>query len=372
MILGWSYADSGDWTGSLSRKSQDSIRGSQHDVLYGLNPPSNHLENLIAQAETPAETKPPAEKTTEPKKEANAQEILKIARELLAKHDSIRAEMVETVHVADHSFKATGKYLQRGKMKLRLEFDLKLGETTGSMLEVCDGEILYTRQVIGKTPQLTRRNVREILEEAEKSNIPVAKLFIAEMGLGGLPGLLASLEQSMTFDVLQDDTLDDHSVWMIQGTWNDEMKNRLLPPKPPEKQEADATKEKPEADKQAKSEPEQPREFPALVPDHVRVFLDRKTGFPLKIQYLKKVAGRNFARPMLTLAFRNIKLNDTIDDSEFNFVPPETPTPFELTPLYKQRIQAAAAAAQQAAQQKQQQALPSLPAGIPAVKPPQQ
>lgn len=290
---------------------------------------------------------------------ATGNSALARARELLAKHDSIRANIIETVEVADRSFDATGRYLQRGKLQLRMEFELKLGKTGGTLLEVCDGDILWTRHAIGKELRLTRRNVKEILAEAEKNKVSAPDVLVAEMGLGGLVGLLAALEQSMSFDILKDETLDDKNVWMIQGTWTKEMFDRWVPPQatpPPAKGK----------DGKLKAAPAPKRELPPLVPDTVRIYLDRQTGFPLKIQYLKKVAGYDFKRPMLTLAFRDIELNVPIDDSEFFFAPPDTPRPIDLTPLYRQRIQAAAKQAalakEQAAQAKKQPAAKAKPA----------
>ncbi len=306
-------------------------------------PPGADL--VLAQADPPQETDSEPTQDTEPAaksadekaadNKATAAAALKKARELLTQHHSVRANVIETVEIGNHGFTATGRYLQRGETKIRLEFDLQIGQTSGALMEVCDGEILYTRHIIGEEIQLTRRNVREILEAARASQTATADLFIAEMGLGGLPGMLAALEQAMTFDVLKDDTLDDKSVWMVQGTWNQQYRDRWLqgPGQPP------GSDGQPGA-----------RELPSLIPDLVRIFLDRKTGFPLKIEYRKKVPGRNHTRAMLTLAFREIELNGAIDDSEFTFIPPETPIPIDLTPFYKERIRLAVQSAGQKTQ----------------------
>ena len=76
---------------------------------------------------------------------------LKQARIMLARHKSIRANIVEKVQVGGHGLIATGRYLQRGPLKLRLEFDLQIGKTTGALLEVCDGEVLYTARPLVRT-----------------------------------------------------------------------------------------------------------------------------------------------------------------------------------------------------------------------------
>lgn len=309
---------------------------------------------LLAQAEKGAPDDP-AEADSTPKEElATGDSALARAREMLAKHDSIRANIVETIQLGGKSMTATGRYLQQGKLQMRLEFELKMGKTSGTLLEVCDGEILYTRHRVSKSQptkdkaqptkgddavRITRRNVKEILALAEQHNVAATNGLEAEMGLGGLAGLLAALQKTMTFDILQDETLDDQNVWMIQGEWTQEMFDRWAPPQPPA--------ETPKSE-DGKATEQKPRQLPALIPDVVRIYLDRQTGFPLKIQYSKKVPGRKIALPMLSLAFRDIELNTPIDENEFLFVPPETPRPADLTPIYRNRIQAEAQRAAQA------------------------
>lgn len=314
---------------------------------------------LLAQAETGEESAPTAEESAPKKELATGDSALARARELLAKHDSIRAKVVETIEMAGKRITATGRYLQQGKLRMHLEFEVKMGKTTGTLLEVCDGEILYTRHMVsgpedaegnaqstkGNSTRLTRRNVKEILALAEEHGVPAIDGLEAEMGLGGLAGLLAALQKTMVFDVLQDETIDDQNVWMIQGKWTQEMFDRWAPPQPPAEEQPQSEEGEGE-EKQPKEQPK--RELPPLIPDVVRIYLDRQTGFPLKIQYLKKVPGRKIARPLVTLAFRDIELNTPIDESEFVFVPPETPRPQDITAIYRNRIQAEAQRAAQA------------------------
>ena len=102
---------------------------------------------------------------------------LKHAREQLLKASSVSATVVETITLFDKTYKAEGKYLQKtsprpNEWNMRLELRVKLGESAGSLLEVCDGEVLWTRTEIdfGKKRErrdrkeltLTRRNIAEI------------------------------------------------------------------------------------------------------------------------------------------------------------------------------------------------------------------
>lgn len=236
------------------------------------------------------------------------------ARDLLGKHATISAQLVETVVMFDRSVKMDGRYLQTADHRLRFEVKLRVGGTVGSLVEVCDGEILWSRQDIGKEQQVTRRNVKQILEAAQKAgNIP-QNVLAADLGLGGLPSLLATIEQSFDFDGLKDDTLRDRPVVIIQGQWNAAMAANLRGQLPE-------------------------GQLPPYVPDIIRITLDRETGFPHRIMYLKKVPERDTLRPLLTLDFLDVKLGEPIDPSEFTFVVPERIQPVELTERYLQKIQ---------------------------------
>ena len=69
-------------------------------------------------------------------------------------------------------------------------------------------------------------------------------------------------------------------------------------------------------------------------PDSVRLYIDRETGFPHRIQYLKQVPGREVSKPMLTIDFLEVVLNQPINGSEFDFVPPSGGEEHDLTQSY--------------------------------------
>jgi hypothetical protein len=255
---------------------------------------------------------------------------LRKARERIAAYSSVRASLVEVVSIAERGFKAEGRYLQSslkpGDWHLRLELSLKLGSSEGHLLEICDGEVLWTRHEIGigkkKEQQITRRNVTQILEAARKLGANTEANLIKSLGLGGIPELLGSLEREMKFTGLKDETLRDRPVLVVQGTWNDDAAKRWLGD--PETRDKNAT-------------------FPVFVPDEVRVFLDRETGFPLRLLYVKKMPDRDVMRPMLTLDFLDIALNEPIDAREFEYEPPDRVTPIEITPVYLEQLKTMAA-----------------------------
>jgi hypothetical protein len=142
---------------------------------------------------------------------------------------------------------------------------------------------------------------------------------IVAMGLGGLPALIAAIEQNMKFDqALTEGTLRERPVAVIHGTWSDPMAQRL---RGSQQQQQGA-----------------PSLLPVFVPDAVRIYVDRETGFPHRIMYLKKLVGREVHKPMVTLDFLEVVLNEPINNQDFDYQPPDGVTPIELTKSVVDRL----------------------------------
>jgi len=246
----------------------------------------------------------------------------------MLKSTSISARVVEKVDILDKSYKAEGRYLQTAlkpnDWHMRMELVVKIGDAEGAMLEVCDGEVLWTRVEVDlgrkkekkdvKEASVTRRNVAEIMSAARKLGDPKTETaLIASLGLGGLPALLAAIEQDMEFTEVNEATLRDRPMTVLHGNWSAAFSQKLTGAPPG----------------QAKSSL-----LPALVTDAVRIYIDRETGFPHRIQYLKKLIGREALRPLLTLDFLDVSLNEPINPAEFDYKPPEGVTPVEQTKAF--------------------------------------
>ncbi|MSR56597.1 MAG: hypothetical protein EXS05_02855 [Planctomycetaceae bacterium] len=275
---------------------------------------------LAAQAPTDAD---------EPNRPRSATGEIKRAREKLLKYASIQAEIVETVTIGDRSYKAEGRYLQTGLQppddwRMRLELTLKVGDSTGTLLEVCDGDVLWTSTLIntgrksGLAEQnVSRRNVTQILNAARKLSKSTESDLIANMGLGGLPGLLASIERDMKFTSVKEETLRDRPMLVIQGTWSDKFLEQI---KNPQQQKAAS-----------------PLLLP-FFPESVRIYIDRETGFPHRIVYRKSIPGRDVQRDMLILDYLEVAINQPIDGSEFAYEPPSGVQAEDITNLFLDQL----------------------------------
>ena len=274
---------------------------------------------LLAQQENAAPQEKAAS-TDEPKQDAG--EILERARENLIGLKSVRAKILETVSIGNRRFKATGSYLQGTDMRLRLEYTVKAGGAEGALLEVCDGTILWSQQTIGDQTRLTRRDVRQILNAAASGGNVAENILIAELGLGGLPALLASLERSMTFDEIERQEIDGISFVIIGGTWNDEYRQRFRTS--PTSSGSDR--------------------LPDLVPDRVKIYFDAETLFPRRIQYLKERTDTELEHPLVTLDFTDVVLDAPVSESEFQFEPPDNVYAEDVTNTYIEKLKPSAPA----------------------------
>jgi hypothetical protein len=274
----------------------------------------------------------------------SAADLLRQARERLHAYHSVKARIIETVVIGDRKFQVTGTYLQGRNFKLKLALDVRLGEQgefQGSMLQVCDGQVLWTSHVFGKSGRpedsrrqpershrITRRDIRQIIGEAARHNELPQNRLVAELGLGGISELLASLERTMVFGRVRQDRIDRKQFIVVQGRWNAEVLKNFLDSEELKKARSAAG---------AKQLPV----LPEHVPDVVRIYFEQDNLFPRRILYLKRPLSHDSLRPMLSLNFVKVQLNAPVDDNEFNFVPPDKVFPQDVTNSYLQQIEPA-------------------------------
>ncbi|NQV26560.1 MAG: hypothetical protein HQ518_19570 [Rhodopirellula sp.] len=245
---------------------------------------------------------------------ASAQVTLESARDRLISYRSVQAQIVETVDLGLRRFRMEGSYLQGTDLKLRLEYDLQVGSTAARMIEVCDGQILWTHQKIGKKERVTRRNVRQILTAASSAIKTPQNLLTAELGLGGLPSLLAGIQKSVQLEKQWEQDVNEQTFVVIEGGWKKSFRSKFLGPDADEKEA-----------------------LPAFVPDEVRIYFEQKSLFPRRILYLKH-AEDGTRRPMVTLDFVDVKWDVELAEDAFTYTPPEKVARQDVTQAYINRF----------------------------------
>lgn len=284
-----------------------------------------------------APKKPTAESTEVPEakdvpiQNEKALQVVKESRSRLFEFQSVQADMSQHVALGDFHFQASGKYFAGEGFKSRIEYSVKLGEMEGDFLEVCDGQILHTRRQIrtkasaAKTsapPQieLTRRDIRKIIQEVQLDLDKPEIVRAAEIGIGGLPAILASLERTMIFDGIREDIEDGEPVVIVQAVWNPAEHNRIM------------------VGLGGLS-----AQIQQFLPDRVRITFSKATLFPKKFQYLTKLTQEESSyRPILTVAFTNVILNEPIPVRQFNYTPPSGMEERDETAMFIEAIQKSA------------------------------
>lgn len=281
------------------------------------SPPS-----VLAFAEPATNQKSQADPALEPEKNlkknpAYASALLKKMREKLLAYSSIQAEITEKVEIGPKPFLIKGKYLQGKDLKLRLEFQVQSREETGkpvgTLLEICDGQVLWTEHNIKGNSRVTRRDVQAILKQAASNPNAQPNLLVAELGLGGLPGLLAAIQKNMQFQSVAERSINGKTLTVLNGTWKNEFLAQFKG-----------------------GDPSAPVQLPAYVPDAVKIYLDPENLFPRRIVYLKK--NNESLESMVTLDFNKVTLNAPIPETQFAYEPPDGVFPVDITHQYLKQL----------------------------------
>ena len=283
-----------------------------------------------AKIDAAAPEKPKLPQVTE--NSPQAKQLLDSARDKLFAHDTIQANIVERISFGDRRFEATGSYIAHqppNKIPLtRLRYSIRVGDTTGELLEVCDGLVLRSMKTIARVESaakksekeaaatkadastkssgkskstkpkedilLTRRDISQIIKSIGNSESSEA-IQVADLGLGGIPSILASLNRTFWFVEVTDDKWKGKPVKSLEGYLNIERIRGVF-------KTGLASKAK---------------ELEPLVPERARLQLDAETLFPVRIIYLRQLdaAGTKFMTQM-TMEFTDVILDRPLESTE--------------------------------------------------------
>jgi len=289
---------------SRSAGTADEVRGGHFDCSVLRVPLSALLLVLILPLTSLAQD---AKSKSNP-----ADEFVHRAHMALVARQTIQAEIYELVQT-DPPFHMTGSYASAG-LRTRLSYSVKLnGGATGSLLEVCDGERLWSLTELPGQKRVTRRDVRQILAAVDSAKSRPDRAAAVDLALGGLPALLSSIQRSMQFDAVKDETVDDRKFVVVQARWKSDVAQRLG---------GDA----------------QGANLPPHIPNLVRIYFDADTQFPERFLYLKKPEDKKTYKTYLELQFRKVVLDGPVDEKLFEFKPPGDVEPEDVTRQYLEQL----------------------------------
>jgi hypothetical protein len=292
-------------------------------------------------SQTPAETPAPAKAAAADPNLPAADEILNQLRSKLEGLDSLRCELHQTSLISGMKLTARGKYLEASGNRVNLEFmifpmvaekaddarQLALdaeaspvdeAQNRGVLIQVSNGSVLSTLWKNGDMQRVSRRDITTILAAAEATKAYDVKNAAIDLGIGGLRGLISRLQTTMEFAPVKSITVGERKVYEVTGRWSERIRKEVF--KVPEGSIVD------------------PRPH---VPEYTRVYVDAETMLPRRIQFLKRSMDptEKMVRPLITLDFRNLVINEPVDDQAFLFKTPEKAVEVDETENVIQMIQ---------------------------------
>ena len=133
-----------------------------------------------------------------------------------------------------------------------------------------------------------------------------------ELGLGGLPALLASLDRWVKFESVTQEQINGKKFTVLAGAWKDARYKELL-------------------NKMSK------QHLPEHVPDSVRIYLEPESLFPRRIAFLKHRGSQ--VEPLVELDLFEIVINEPMDEHQFEYAPPDGARPVDVTTDYVKQLQ---------------------------------
>ena len=284
------------------------------------------FRSAITVAQEPTEEARAADKKTAAKvSEKTAAEVFSAVEQALDGAGTLECRIQQTITLSGQRYLAAGSFLQSTSNRMRLEYkiypvrqlnaadegtyeptgepeDTAKLEATGSLTQVSDGSVLWNYWVNGKDKSLTRRNLQEIQEAAAKVPNKDGLLNLQSLGVGGLKALMANLRNGMEFGTVTEQDGEKNTFLVLAGRWDESTRTKIF-----------------------KVPAESAAVLPAYIPDYVRVFVEKTTMLPWRIQYLKKHPNPEVkkVRPIMTIDFRGMKRVENPDANAFVFEPPE-------------------------------------------------
>jgi len=176
---------------------------------------------IRAQVPGPQAAPPAAEAPEEPPTEA--EQLIDEAIKKIAAIESVSADLVQDVTMLGQSFQIQGRYLKAPASRIYLKLTVSgLPGSSGTMLQVCDGEVLWDYQQVLESQTYRKLSVKPILERLGSPEIDDAlrEQILTSLGFAGPETLLVGLRKTIKFDQKPEEAeLDGKPVYILRGNW---------------------------------------------------------------------------------------------------------------------------------------------------------
>ena len=257
---------------------------------------------------------------------AETEELLRRSIELIEGRHSISAEVTHCVDLFGKKLVGKGIYREErsGPHPLvRFELKTSTADSQSSLLQVCDGKDMWIKHVLMGQARLDRVDLERLAKAVEKQGRAVrdgagqgGTGLSDTITMGGMPGLLRSLQESFQFVSAENAVLYSMPVWKLRGRWQESKLAAFLP------EQAEAIQQGRVA--LAGGEVDLAR-LPKHLPDHLVVWLGKDDLFPYRIEYCRRETVSGESRAIVAMQLLKVSFNVPLDPKCFVFEPGEVP-----------------------------------------------
>lgn len=276
------------------------------------------------------------------------EKFLDEAKAKLARLESCSAEIEQRVDMLNQHVSLKGRYLKAPQY--RMYFSLRvagLPETSGTTLQVSDGETRWDYQAILDQQVYYKFSVKPVMERLNSPDLDarIKEQLRDGMGFAGPEGLIVGLRRMFRFEQEKEEgKIGDKAVWILHGTWRREIRQGLTGP---DQRQASLT-----------------GLLPPYIPMDATLYLGKDDAWPYKLVLSGRkpttlldtrkvgVDGRPIGSlssieridpTTITLEYTNVKLNPTLSPDEFAFQAPNTAAVEDGTEMIVKQLDSAIA-----------------------------
>ncbi|WP_165065167.1 LolA family protein [Paludisphaera rhizosphaerae] len=332
-------------------------------------------------AQTPAPSQPaqappagalgakPAAPAEEPPTEA--EKLIDAAIPKVAAVKTVSATLAQSVKMMGQSFQVKGRYLKAPGSRVLLRLDVAgLPGSTGTILQVSNGDVLWNFQKLLDSPSYSKLSVKPVLERLQAPEVDkqVREQILSSLGFTGPEMLLSGVRSAVRFDQIEEGDLDGRPVWIARGAWRDRA-GLAVPEGRPVPQVG---------------------LLPSYVPSLATLTFDKENGWPYKLELqgrpetmlidkrtttldgkriTTKSASDKQEKPEpsdLVLVYSDVKFDPSLSDADFAFQAPPDATVDDNTEMILQGLSRMIEAQAQQKRMEAANAAASAPAPTPA------
>jgi outer membrane lipoprotein-sorting protein len=242
-------------------------------------------------------------------------EAAKFVRESADRVDAIEyvnARIRQTIRASGKAIVSQGVYRRGPAYRSLLELDFELGNASAKRVQASDGKTAIVYEKLLGDESLTSFQVNEVMTLIETRELPADQKRQLYLRLPFVrPGdMLRGYVETIAFDKISDATVGEsnpRTVALVEGVWKEELIPLVT----------------------GNGNIKKAEDIPGLTPQYARLYLDKETRFPLKIELYRRDKKAEY-KPIFTLEFLDVA-NEKLNDSDFTFNPPETVKSVDMT-----------------------------------------